>query len=324
MKILVTIPNITPEALTLLEGAGEVLVVSPERKAVMEAIPDCDAAFIGLGVVFDKELLSRAPLLKVIATATTGLDHIDLMEAEKRGVEVLSLRGEDAFLDTITGTAELALAFMLSLARRLGRAHRHVVEDGLWRREDFRGQSLYGKTLGIVGMGRLGSILARAADGLRMRVVFSDTTVREGPIAHHTRIELEELLRVSDFVSIHVHLHDDTRGIFSTSAFKAMKPSAYLINTSRGDIVDEAALIEALRAGEIAGYATDVLAGEGAFGDRVPLSHPLIELARDHESVLIVPHLGGMTEDSRRATDVFMADKLTRHLERRKDDVTSI
>lgn len=314
VKILSTMPHLTPEALEILKALGEVVEVDATNEAAAEAIADCDAAFVGLGVNFDAGLLSKAPKLRIIATATTGLDHIDSAHAEAAGIKILSLRGEDAFLDTITGTAELALGLMISLSRHIPRAHAHVVDEGGWDREAFRGQSLYGKTVGSVGMGRLGRILARAAEGLRMKVVFTDPNVAEGVYPHHERMDLDGLLATSDFVVINVHLKDDTRHMFSSDAFAKMKDSAYLINTARGGIVDEPALIEALEKGEIAGYGTDVLDGEVDFGTGAAGQHPLVALARRRDNILILPHIGGMTSDSRAATDIFMAKKLVHTL----------
>lgn len=311
MRILVTLPSFTKEAEEILSRIGAVRTVEASRGEVEKYIGECEVVVVGLGVVFDGELLKRASKLKVLATATTGLDHIDLAAAETLGITVLSLRGEDVFLDTIAGTAELAMGLMLSLARSIPRAQKHVVEEGLWVREDFReGVSLYGKTLGIVGLGRLGKILARMAEGFRMRVVYTDPHISPIEFPEYEKVDFDTLLASSDFISINVHLKEDTQHMFNADVFKKMKSSAYLINTSRGGVVDEEALLLALQSRTIAGYGTDVLDGELSFENGVSRTHPLVQYASKNHHLIMTPHIGGMTADSRRATDLFIAEKV--------------
>ena len=345
MRILNTIgPVLTPEARAILEEIGRVRDFSGSQEELGGVISEYDAAFVGLGLAFNRDVLARAGKLRVIATATTGLDHIDLETARERGVEVLSLRGEEEFLNTITGTAELAFGMLLDLVRRVPWAFA-AVERYEWDREAFRGHSLSGKTLGIIGLGRLGRLMARQAAGFGMRVIFFDPYVaasqerffgktpdvgepRSGgktsgvkeenrggiSVFEATKVGFDELLRKSDAISIHVHLTPETEGMFGEREFAVMKPSAYLINTSRGKIVDERALLAALEQNKIAGYATDVLADELSFEITGFSKHPLVEYAKTHENLLLVPHIGGMTVESRAATDIFIAQKLTRYL----------
>lgn len=309
-KILNTIGEVySPEARPMLEALGEVDYRTPTQEDLAEIIENYDILVVGLGLMFSRAVLARAGKLKVLATATTGLDHIDLEHAAQMSIKVVSLKGEEAFLDTITGTAELALGLLIDLSRQIHPAI-EAVRRGEWRREDFRGHNLSGRTLGVVGLGRLGRLLARYAHALGMRVLFTDPAVAAETHPEYEKVAFEELLKESDAISIHVHLAAETEAMFDAAAFAKMKSGAYLINTSRDKIVDEAALIKALDAGRLAGYGTDVLSGEIGFAGQIPESHPLWQYSRTHPEVIIVPHIGGMTEESRIKTDVFIAEKI--------------
>ncbi len=314
IKILNTIGDaFADEGKAILKKIGDVTYAQMDQSALPEVIDGYDAALIGLGLNFDKPVLGAAKKLKVIATATTGLDHIDVSYAKEKGIEVLSLRGEDAFLDTITGTAELAWGLLIDLVRRVPAAF-DSVKKYEWKRDNFKGISLRGKTLGIVGLGRLGKMTARYGKAFGMKVVYADPTQDPHAFPDYEKVTFDELLAQSDCVSIHVHLLPETENMFDTAAFKRMKAGAYLVNTARGKIVDEKAVFIALQGGRLAGYATDVLADELSFETSGFKRHPLVEYAKTHDNCLVVPHIGGMTTDSREATDVFMAEKLARFL----------
>ena len=248
--------------------------------------------------------MEAAPHLSLIATATTGTDHIDLARAKKRGITVLSLKDETSFLRSVTSTAELALGLLIDLARRTHAAAASV-KRGAWNREDFVGHSLSGKTLGIVGLGRLGSLMAAYGKALGMTVLYTDPNVTS---SEAERVEFADLLRRSDVISIHAHLSEETKHLFDARAFAQMKPAALLINTARGSIVNEADLLAALKSGTLGGFAADVLADELSFDGRAVA--PLITYAQSHDNVIITPHIGGMTAESREATDVFIAGKV--------------
>lgn len=296
------------EGKQILEKLGEIVYSVPSQSDLLLQIENYDAVLVGLGLNFHKDVLDKATRLKVIATATTGLDHIDVAYAKKKGIEVLSLRGEDQFLNTISGTAELALGLMIDLVRLTAWAFESV-RNGFWRRDDFKGMTLQGKTLGIVGLGRLGSMMARYGKALGMKVIYVDPKEN----SQYQRVSLDELLEESDVVSIHVHLLPETENMFNKKTISKMKKTAVLINTARGKIVDEKAVLGALESGKIAGYATDVLANELDF-NKEGFEDPLVEYSKTHKNCIVVPHIGGMTLDSRIATDVFMAEKLSRFL----------
>lgn len=311
-KILNTIGEAySPEARPILEALGDVDYKIPTQKELPGIIGEYDIVLVGLGLMFDRAVLEQAAKLKVLATATTGLDHIDVAYLNERGVKLVSLRGEDAFLDTITGTAELALGLLIDLSRQVPQAMASV-REGAWLRENFRGHNLSERTLGIVGLGRLGRLMARYGKAFGMRVIFTDPKIEAHP--EYEKMSFEGLLSASDAVSIHVHLAPETEHMFDAAAFAKMKPGAYLINTSRDKIVDEAALIEAMSAGKLGGYGTDVLSDELDFAGRIPTDHPLWLYSKENPNVLIVPHIGGMTVESRIKTDVHIAELVRENL----------
>ncbi|MBI2637662.1 MAG: hypothetical protein HYW88_02060 [Candidatus Sungbacteria bacterium] len=317
MKILNVLGQTYPEeARKILSQLGDVEYRIPNPKELERDIGIYDIAVMTVGLRFDKPTLKKAVRLKIIVVAATGLDHIDLMEARRRNIVVLSLRGETKFLNTITGTAELAVGLMIDLLRLTPHAF-DSVKRYEWDKDFFRGHNLYGKTLGIVGMGRLGKWMGRYGDAFGMKIQFFDPYVKKGISKKYKKVSLEMLLKTSDCISIHVHLGKDTENMFTTREFGLMKKNAYLINTSRGKIVNEKDVLAALAKKTIAGYATDVLAGELSFGNRFK-NYPLVEYAKKNQNLIIVPHIGGMTHESREATDIFMARKLEKFLKTKK------
>jgi D-3-phosphoglycerate dehydrogenase len=260
-----------------------------------------------IGLHFDRRAFDAAPHLRWLGTPTTGLDHIDLEEAERRGVEVLSLRGELELLRTIPSTAEHTWTLLLALRRRLPAAHRDVLA-GHWRREPFLGRELDGCTLGIVGHGRLGKMVAGYGRAFGMRVLAFD----RDPSADTgvEQVSLELLLGESDVLSLHLPLNAETHGFLSAHRLARMRPGAVLINTARGELIDEAALLEALQSGRLAGAALDVLAGDSAWDGRAPEDHPLIAYAREHDNLLLTPHIGGYGQAALNRTRRFLVEKL--------------
>lgn len=300
-KILCTIESLAPEAEALLRSCGDLTLLSPWSKDVALAMKNSTVLVVRLGLTLDKRALDAAPHVRVIANATTGLDHIDLAYAAEKGIHIISLKGETAFLRSVTATAELAFGLMISLARSIPQAHQSVLQ-GRWDKEAFRKHSLSGKTLGIVGYGRLGEMMAAYGKALGMSVIYTDTVVKGG-------VPLAQLLGESDVVSLHVPLTKETENLINGQALSLMKPTSLLINTARGKIVDEVAVMQALNTETLAGYATDVLADELTFTPEKTASS-LIDYAKTHQNVLITPHMGGTTVEAREATDLFIAEKV--------------
>jgi D-3-phosphoglycerate dehydrogenase len=298
-----------PEALDPLREIADVISLPPSAEALAQHLPDCHAYLATLHARLTREIIETCPHLRVIATPTTGLDHLDMEAAAEHGITILSLKDDTEFLDSVTSTAEMTWALLLATVRRLPWSF-SAAQRGEWARDRFRGHQLSGMTLGILGYGRLGRIVAQYGLAFRMKVIACDIAPVH-PAPGVEMVDADTLLRESDIVSIHIHLTDETRGMFDAAAFARMKPTAYLLNTSRGAIVDEAAFLQALQSGQIAGAGVDVI--EGEWRDDLA-THPLIEYARTHENLVISPHTGGITFESQRMTIEHIVAKLIEHL----------
>ena len=297
-----------PGILDPLRKIAAVTELPASQELLLERIGEFDGFFTPLKVQSNREVLDRAEKLRVIVTPTTDTDHIDLLHAEKRGITVYSLKGEPELLENITDTAEHAWALLLSVVRKLPWAFAGV-QQGAWQKKDnLLGNQLSGKTLGIVGYGRLGKMVAQYGRAFRMRVLVCGRGKLETPEGVE-QVDFDSLLRNSDVVSIHIHLTEENRHLFNSDTFAKMKPTAILINTSRGAIIDEAAMLKALSSGRLAGAGIDVIEGEW----RTDLqAHPLIEYARSNQNLVISPHIGGATVESQSIIFEHMIQKLAR------------
>lgn len=300
------------EAKALLRSVGELVEAECSRESLKSHVADVDVLIVRLGHFIDEEILDCAKSLRIIVSATTGLNHIDLSAATARGITVLSLKGERAFLDTVTATAEHAWGMLLALARHLPAAVTHVHQSG-WDRDLFRGRQLSGLTLGIVGLGRLGTMIVDYAKAFRMQAIATDITPLQAP-DHVTMMDLPGLLANSDVLCLLPNYQESSHHLIGVQELSVIKPGALLINVSRGEVIDEEALLDALQSGRLAGAALDVLAGEAVRGGEWLERHPLVEFARHSDRLLITPHIGGATTDSMRLAEVFMARKLVGYL----------
>lgn len=313
MRILNIEPRgYSPKARSELELLGEVVELEASREDLLRLIPGFDVLITRLGHRIDAEVLARAERLEAVVTATTGLSHVDLEAAETHGVEVLSLRGEVSFLENVTATAELAWGLIICSLRAIPRAHGHVMSGG-WDRDLFKGAELKNKTLGVVGLGRLGKIVASYAKAFRMAVLAADPRAASAPDGVEL-LPLEHLLPRADVVTLHVNLVPETRGFFGAREFGLMKTGSVFVNTSRGELVDEAALLEALRSGQVGAAGLDVLDGEASGRPGWLQQHPLRQYAAAGGNLIITPHMGGATSESMEDTEVFMSQKLARWL----------
>ncbi|MFA6159996.1 MAG: NAD(P)-dependent oxidoreductase [Parcubacteria group bacterium] len=319
ISILNTIGSaFSDKAMIVIEKMGDVDYFDLDNQKQLEkVIKKYDIAIIGLGLNYDKRVIDAGKRLKIIATASTGTDHVDVEYAKKKGIKVLSLKDDREFLDTVTGTAELAFLLMLALMRNLLPATKSAL-NYCWT-EKFRGHNLYQKKLGIVGLGRLGTMMAKYGKAFGMEVMACDPYQNQKNFSTIgcKKVSFERLLKLSDIISIHVHLNEETIGMFNKEAFGLMKNSAIIVNTSRGKIVDEKDILLALREKKIAGYGTDVLADELTFNDKFE-NNELIEYAKMNDNVIITPHVGGVTFESREATDIFIANKVKKELNKSK------
>jgi glyoxylate reductase len=290
-----------------LEGLAEdfelrVLEADTPPEHLREELREAEALICLLSDSIDAQLLAAAPRLKIVANYAVGLDNVDRAAAAARGIVVTNTPGV-----LTDATADLAIAMLLALARRLREGDRLVRAGGFagWRPDLLLGMELKGKTLGIVGPGRIGKATARRAKAFGMDVVAWGRSSRdESDPNDPARVSFDELLRRSDVVSIHLPLTRETRHIISTEVFAKMKPGSFLLNTARGPLVDEMALCRALDEERIAGAGLDVFENE-------PIISPAL---LDDERVLLMPHAGSATVEARREMARMVCEDVRRAL----------
>ena len=300
-----------PEAVALIEAVGSLETVPPEQDAVLSRIGEAHAYLASAAVRIDDEFLDRAKHLRVIGSPSTGVDHMNLVAIRDRGIACFDIAKEYDLLNSFSATSELTFGLILALVRRLPEAV-NAASSGDWARERYCGFQLLGKTLGILGLGRLGTISARIGRGFGMRVIAHD--IRDLSPDGVEMADFDTLLREADVLTIHIHLNDDTRGLIDAAALNRMKLGAIVINTSRGAVIDEAALLQALHDGRLGGVGLDVIDGEW-LGEAELAKHPLIAYARENENLLITPHIGGSTVESIQEARIFMARKVADYLD---------
>src|SRR5687768_7074879 len=287
-----------------LEGAADVVHVAAEPDKVAGALREADGLLdASMKVRLTPEMLRAASKLRIISCATTGADHIARDGLATRGIAVRTLKEDPELLRNITPAAELSWALLMACARKLPAAVAHVMAGG-WTREQFPGVMLRGKRLGLVGCGRIGGWMARYARAFDMDVIGHDPFLQKFPDTIR-KAPLEHVFSQSDFVSIHVHLSPETAGLVSSALIDSMKPAAFLINTSRGALVNETARLAALESGRLAGAGLDVLEREPDTGN-----HPLVRYARTHHNLIITPHVGGFSPDAVRVVCAHAAGKI--------------
>ncbi len=317
MRILNVEPDqYSDDARSILRAIGHLVEQNMERAELLDRIHEFDILIVRLKHQVDAELLSAAPDLKVIVSATTGLDHIDMDHAAQKNIAVLSLRGEVEFLRSIPATAELTWGLLLALVRNIHSAHESVLA-GEWQRDRFKGHELSGKRLGILGLGRIGEKIARYGLAFGMQVSAYDPNPKEVQPGVVMKDTMAALLCETDILSIHVPLNTETNNLVGTEELNLLPRGSYLVNTARGAVLDESALLSAIKSGQLAGAALDVLASE-----RTSQISLLVEYARAHSNLLITPHIGGATYESMRATEMFMANKLKQYVESRLSGLT--
>jgi len=273
-----------------------------------ELIRDCDALIFRSGVQITGDLMAQAPNLSLIIRGGSGLDNIDMDYVREKGLELVRIPGPGA-----NAVAEMAFTLMLGLARQLLFADAEW-RQGKWVKHLVQGHLLLGKTLGVVGAGNIGSVVGQmgAAWGMRVLGCVKDCSAERTAELAERGIELTDLDRVlaeADFLSIHLPLNDETRGMIGADQIRAMKPGAFLVNLARGGIVDEAALRTALQDGHIRGAALDVHAAEGD-GNVSPLA--------DLANVILTPHIGSTTVDTQRLIGAEIIDTVDRYLRERR------
>jgi len=298
-KVLIC-DDIHEEGIKKLKEAGfavdEKTKITPEE--LVKVIGEYDAVVVRSRTKVTADVLRAAKKLKVAARAGVGLDNIDVGEAETRGVKVINTPEAPS-----AAVAELAIGFMLSLVRSIPLADRKM-KSGEWIKSALVGKELRGKTLGVVGFGRIGYQVAKRVKAFDMKILAYDVQIEK--LMDYVRevgaevISFQELLKRSDFVTLHVPLLPQTRHMIGENEITTMKDGAYLINTSRGGIIDEEALKKALKSGKLAGVALDV------FEQEPPKDTSLSGLS----SVVCTPHIGAQTEEAQKEAGIIIAEKL--------------
>lgn len=315
MRILNLEPEgYSPRARAILDSVGDVVDLELARGELLARLADYDVLIVRFGHRIDRGLIDAGSRLKAIVTAATGVDHIDVEYARSKGIAVLSLRGEYEFLESVSASAEHSWALLLALLRRIPQAFASV-RRGDWNRDLFRGHDLCDKRLGIVGLGRVGRKVASYGQAFAMRVAAYDPEPLRWPEGVERCDSLAKLCQGRDVLSVHVPLTDETTRLVGRESLQRLAPGAVLINTSRGEVLDEEALLESLVSGQLAGAAVDVVCGEG--DSKLLSESALLAYARSHENLLVTPHIGGATFESMAKTEIFMAEKVARFLQGR-------
>jgi glyoxylate reductase len=278
----------------------------PPKKVIVDKVATVDALVSLLSDKIDPEVFNAAPKLKIVSQLAVGFDNIDIAEATRRGIYVTNT--PEVLTDT---TADFAWALLMAIARRVAEADKYV-RTGKWKVSwhpaMLSGRDIYGATIGIIGAGRIGYAVAKRAKGFDMRVLFYDVIPRPEMEKDFRakKVDLDTLLKESDFVSVHVPLMKETHHLVNAQKLSLMKKTAYLINNSRGPVVDEKALYEALRKGQIAGAGLDVFEQEPT-----PVDNPLLKL----DNVVVAPHISSASLETRAKMSEMVAENLVAFFE---------
>ncbi|HEX6219522.1 MAG TPA: hydroxyacid dehydrogenase [Acidimicrobiia bacterium] len=263
----------------------------------LSALSETDGLIVRSATKVTRGLIEQAPQLRAIGRAGVGVDNVDIAAASERGIAVFNAPGANTI-----AAAELTMALLISVARKIPAAEASV-RRGEWDRDAFKGVELRGKTLGLIGAGRIGGEVALRCQAFGMGVVVYDPYLADERADELglQQVTLDEVLDLADFISIHVPLTEETRGLCRWETLRRMKQTAFVVNASRGGVVDEEALAEALHAGEIAGAAVDVYETEP-----LPLDSPL----RDAPNLVLTPHLGASTAEAQVGVATEVAEKI--------------
>jgi len=305
MKILVT-DGIEKEALAKLQSAHQVDSIEMSPDDLLKNVEKYDALIVRGRTKVTAQVIEKGTKLKVVGRAGVGVDNVDVAAASKRKIAVVN-----APTGSTVSVAELALGHMISLARKLPAADRSI-KDGKWEKKAFMGTELNGKTLGLLGSGRIGTEVAKRAQAFGMRAIAYDPYLPPA-IAKENNIALvdkDTLFKTADFLSIHTALTPETKGMVGAKEFSAMKKSAFLINCARGEVVQEKALADALKAGTIAGAGLDV------FEKEPPAGSPLLGIP----SIYMTPHIGASTHEAQYRAGMIIAEQVDKALKGSKPE----
>jgi len=304
MKVLVCDP-IHEDGIKILRDAGFEIDISPDisYEELKGKVRNYDVLVVRSRTKVTREIIEAGEKLKVVGRAGAGIDNIDVEAAKEKGVKVLNTPEAPAI-----AVAELTIGLLLSLARQIPRADSSM-KEGRWAKKEFRGWQLNGKTLGVIGLGHIGEKVARLAKAFGMKILITKRTPPPPEILKELEAEfvpLDELLRRSDIVSLHVPLTPQTHHRIGEREIQLMKDGAFIINTSRGAVIDEKALFKALKSGKLGGAALDVYEVEP------PEDYSLMKLP----NVICTPHIGAQTVEAQRAAATLLAQKIVNELKR--------
>ncbi len=300
MKILNLEPDrYSSKAISLFQEQNEYFEFSDTGIYPVEKA-EVDTILTRLNFKLNEEFLKDFSSLKYIISPTTGLDHIDFSYTQKKGIKVYSLRSHKEFLSTITTTPELAWGLLLALIRNIPKAVSSV-SNYRWERDNFRGLQLGGKNLGIIGLGRTGKKVAEYGKAFGMNVFYVDPEVQSKEYIKVSTIN--ELVELSDVVSLHIHLTDETYHLISPVSIRQFKKGSVLINTSRGGVVDEQFILQEVNRGNLYGYATDVL--EDELSDIS--ESPVIQEMNKGKNIVVTPHIGGASTEVMNKCEEYLA-----------------
>lgn len=284
------------DRLAELEGVSYDMITGMTKEQLLQTIPDYDALIVRSDTRVDADVIAAGENLKVIGRAGIGVDNIDLDAATRQGIIVMNTPQANSI-----ATAEQTIALMLAITRHTAQSHASLL-SGEWRRSEFVGTELYGKTLGVVGFGRIGRLVTERAQAFGMTVIAYDPYVSEavGRNMNVTLVDLDELFEAADYITLHSVLTKETECIINAQAISQMKDGVVIVNVARGKLIDEAALAAGLKSGKVRAAALDVFSAEP------PSSSPLIGL----ENVLHTPHLGASTKEAQREVALQMVEQI--------------
>jgi D-3-phosphoglycerate dehydrogenase len=310
MKLVITEPtDFSDNALNALSNKFEIVRLE-NKNDIINHIKDVEVLFIRLGIVFNEDLMKKAHKLRIICSPTTGLDHINEQFCNHNGIEIISLKNERQFLDSIPSTAEHTWTLLTSINRKLYLATKSV-KSKHWDRDAFKSYNLKGKTLGIIGLGRVGKQMANYAKAFQMKAIGFDINSDIKADKHIEMCSVEKLFSESDFISVHIPLNPVNVEFINEDLIDLMQPSACIINTSRGKVWDEKAIAKAIINQKIRGVASDVIYDELEENWQ---NSPLLSLDPDKYNCIITPHIAGATYDSMHLTEEFIVNKLMKYV----------
>jgi D-3-phosphoglycerate dehydrogenase len=315
MKILhLEATNYSESALNALRNIGVLEIKEPKSKEELDMIlmqSNYDCIFTTIGNTLDRVNLAFQKNLKYIVSPTTGLNHIDIDYAIEKKIEVISLKGEFEFLSSIQSTAEHTWMLVLSLLRNFKKVQQSI-SNGIWSRNELLCDELNTKTIGIIGYGRLGKIIAQYAQAFSMRILVCETDSKNQILAIQNGFEIyskEEIFSMSDVIVLLTDYTKENEKMIGKNEFFKMKKSAFFVNTSRGEMVDEEALLYALENKLIKAAALDVLNGDSDWKTNLPSNHKLYEYSQVNSNLIITPHIGGYGKVSIQKTRDFITNK---------------